>query len=404
MLKPILAVAFLSVGLPALAQDAPPEQLCDHLASHPWEPGNDGRRGVAWYDLDVAQAIPACRKALAAYPDAPEIQFRLARVLVRAGAVEEGLPLMLAAAQAGYSPAEAAYGNYHLPFQPGPFDLAVALEWLTKGAKHGNPVAQYDLAKMLMNGQGTPTDLAGAVHWTTLATETRYPPAMGLLGMMYEFGIGVERNYELAVEWYGDGSANNDDFSFFALARAFQLGRGVRYDAGAAYDRLHGYAMTGNTYAQLAIGMAHETGRGVPADLAEAQFWYGQAIDANYAPAMLARGRMLLASATTDDETAVALAWLQRAALGDQHEAYIILAEHYEAAGDFRSAREMAELAVYFSQGPLARLGEAVLARIGDRAPWPTTPGRFAMGSGARTANEPVTPPSRDMLAPSPDR
>lgn len=389
MLKPLLVAALALFATSAAAQNASPEQLCDQFASHPWEPGRNGRGGVEWDRLDVAQAIPACEAALAAYPDAPEIKFRLARALVRSGDLEKGLPLMLEAAQAGYSAAEAAYGSYHMPRQVGPTDPPIALEWLRKGAEHGHPAAQRDLAIMLMDGVGTPVQLVEAFNWAKQSAEADFPLSMSLLGSMYELGMGVERNYERANAWYSKGAARSDAVSYYALARALQLGRGVRHDPKAAFNWWESYAMGGDRYAQLVIAAAYEDGVGVAADVEAAKRWYTYATTNNYGPAMLAMGRLLLTQATTAEETAVALSWLHRAALNEQYEAYVMLAEHYEAAGDFRSATEMAELAVYFSQGPLARLGQAVIDRVGDKASWPTTPGRYPLNTVAKSENRP---------------
>lgn len=134
------------------------------------------------------------------------------------------------------------------------------------------------------------------------------------------------------------------------------------------------------------LGAAYEAGNGVAADSEQALLWYGYAAESGkYGPAMFALGRLSLQLADTPEKTAVALQWLHRAAHNEQIEAYLVLAEHYEAQGEFGSAREMAELAAYYAQGPIVRLAREIIDRIGAKAAEPTTPGRFAVGSSVPT-------------------
>ena len=382
-------LASLVLTQPALPQSASPGELCNQLAGHPWEPGRHGKTGVEWNQVDAAAAIPACQDALAQQPDAPEIKYRLARTLMQVGAYDEAIPMMLEAAEAGYSPAETAYGTAFMQGQGVYVDYAVALEWLRRGAEHKHPIAQHNLALMLMNGQGTPVDLSESFRLSTEASEAGYPLAMDLLGFMHEFGIGVARDYDQAGFWYSRAGSMSLYQSWFAIARGFELGRGTRQDPQAAFNWWKDLGQT-DAYSMVRVGAAYEHGNGVAADPEQALLWYGYAAEhGSYGPGMFALGDLSLRRATTPEETAVALQWLHRAAYEEQTEAYLVLAEHYEGSGDFGSAMEMAELAVYYSHGPIARLAREIIDRIGDKAVWPTTPGRFAASSGLPTESSP---------------
>lgn len=238
MLKVISISVLISLGLThaALPQSASVDELCNQLAGHPWEPRRNGVGGVEWNEVDAAAAIPACRKALAQQPDAPEIKYRLGRTLMQIGAYDEALPMMLAAAEAGYGPAETAYGTAFMQGQGVRIDYAVALEWLERGAVHRHPIAQHNLSLMLMNGQGTPVDPAESFRLSLAASEAGYPFAMDMLGYMYEFGIGVPRDYVQARHWYNEAGSRAVSRSAYAIARGFELGRGTRQDPQAAYN------------------------------------------------------------------------------------------------------------------------------------------------------------------------
>lgn len=401
MFKVIAVSATLSFALvtAALPQSASPAELCNQLAGHPWEPGRNGHTGVEWNQVDAQSAIPACRAALAQQPDAPELKYRLARTLMQVGAYDEAMPMMLEAAEAGYSPAETAYGTAFQQGQGVYVDYAVALEWLRRGAGHGHPIAQHNLSLMLMNGQGTPVELTESFRLSTAASEAGYPLAMDALGYMYEFGIGVPRDYQQSYHWYEKASSKGMSRSAYALARSLELGRGTPHDPQVAFNWWKALAQS-NDHSMLRVGAAYETGNGVPRDPQQALVWYGYAAErGTYGPAMLALGALSLKEARTPEQTAVALQWLHRAAYDEQTEAYLILAEHYEATGDFGSAMEMAELAAYYSHGPIARLAGEIIARIGPRATSPTTPGRLAAASDVPSENSP--PPQDRHTVPS---
>jgi len=391
MLKVIAIATILNFTLiqQVFPQSRAPDELCDQLAGHPWEPGRNGRGGVEWNEVDAASAIPACRAALAQHPDAPEVKYRLARTLMQVGAYDEALPMMLEAAEAGYSPAETAYGTAFMQGQGVYVDYAVALEWLRRGAGHNHPIAQHNLALMLMNGQGTPVEPIESFRLSSAASEAGYALAMDMLGYMYELGIGVTRDYAQSYRWYGKAGSMGINKSSYAVARALELGRGTPQDPQVAINWWRDLAPT-EAYSTLRVGAAYEDGNGVPRDPQQALTWYGYAAaGGTYGPAMLALGALSLKEAKTPEQVAVALQWLHRAALSDQNEAYLILAEHYEAEGDFRSAMEMAQLAAYYSHGPIARLAKEIVERVGSKAAWPTTPGRLAAGSDLPTENSP---------------
>lgn len=94
-----------------------------------------------------------------------------------------------------------------------------------------------------------------------------------------------------------------------------------RQDYKAAVDRWRSPAMKGDADAQFNLGQAYKLGRGVPADLNQAELWYGKAAaqgheqaEASYALALFANGKREAATP-----------WLQRAAgRGDPRAQYVL--------------------------------------------------------------------------------
>ena len=58
----------------------------------------------------------------------------------------------------GYPPAEAALGDLLLHGNGVPTDYEAALGWLRPAAAYGNPMAQFDLGWMYLNGLGVKKD------------------------------------------------------------------------------------------------------------------------------------------------------------------------------------------------------------------------------------------------------
>ena len=96
--------------------------------------------------------------------------------------------------------AAAAYrflAQFHLRGVPGTHiaaDPAHAFDLLHRAASYfGDPVAQYELAKLHIDGVGVTKNLRVAAQWLLRASQKGYAPAQALLGDMLWHGSGVER-------------------------------------------------------------------------------------------------------------------------------------------------------------------------------------------------------------------
>ena len=64
-------------------------------------------------------------------------------------------------------------------------DDKAAAEWFRKGAEHGNPLAESNLAWCYENGRGVPKDLATAIAWYKKAAEQGFEPAKQRLAKLH---------------------------------------------------------------------------------------------------------------------------------------------------------------------------------------------------------------------------
>lgn len=345
MILRIALAALLSLPLSgAAAAQSFSYQRCDLLAGHPQEPGHEGR-GVEWDRVDAAPALAACRAALAESPDAPEVQYRLARTLMQVKRYAEAFPMMLEAAEAGYGPAQTAYGTAYLGNQGVEVDYAVAFEWLTRAAEANHPIGQFNLGLMFDEGWGMPADFQQAEILYMRSAEQGYPRAIQNLGLLYERGeVGVPRNWEASFALFQRAERMGIAPALTALARAHAYGRGTPQDDAEAFRWWSRAAAAGYANANLEVARALLNGHGVEADTAAATQVYRHAATSGYTPAQVDLGRLLLSESGDAAQIAEGIDWLKRAGEAGNLEGYQYLAEHYSMTRQFALSRHYAEI------------------------------------------------------------
>jgi hypothetical protein len=78
--------------------------------------------------------------------------------------------------------------------------VSAAKEWRPL-ADGGDPIAQYNLALLYLDGHGVPQSTEEAANWFRRAAEQDYTEAQHNLGAMYGSGQGVKRDYVQAYKW-----------------------------------------------------------------------------------------------------------------------------------------------------------------------------------------------------------
>ena len=81
-------------------------------------------------------------------------------------------------------------------------DFSKAVKILEPLSRKGDKEAQYHLAVMYRNGQGTRKDVKKAAFWLKKSAAQGYERAQYSLGVLYEEGIGVNKDLVKAVYWY----------------------------------------------------------------------------------------------------------------------------------------------------------------------------------------------------------
>jgi TPR repeat protein len=293
---------------------------CDRLAASQYDANRPlGVVGIAFAEINPAEAVPACQAAFAARPNDPRITFQLGRAFAKAsgtGASAEAVRLYRKAADAGHAPAMNNLGNMYASGRGVEKDDGEAARWYRKAADAGDAVAMNNLGNMYANGRGVEKDDGEAARWYRKSADAGHAAAMGNLGNMYESGRGVEQNDDEAVHWYREAADAGDAPAMSNLGVMYGSGRGVERNEGEAVRWYRRAADAGRTVAMSNLGVMYESGRGVEKNEEEAARWYRKAADAGDAVAMSHLGSMYESGRGVEKNEEEAVRWYRRAADG----------------------------------------------------------------------------------------
>lgn len=155
-------------------------------------------------------------------------------------------------------------------------DEAVAREWFERASTLGNPHAQYQLARMILNdSSSSPEQTAQALGWLTKATEAGQDCAQYALGKIYRDGQGVEKDIQKAVELFTLAATRENNFAAFALGKLYLAGDStLPKNPAAALKWLTYAAELGNQFAQYRLGKLLLSGdEGIQKDVEAAVRW-----------------------------------------------------------------------------------------------------------------------------------
>ena len=119
-------------------------------------------------------------------------------------------------------------------------DQARALTHYRRAADRNNRVAQFNLAIMLLAGEGTTADPWSGVAWLRKSAELGFARAQFALALLYEKGEHVTRSQDEATAWFRKAAEQNHLEAQIGLATQYFLGRGVSRDfkqAAQWYER-----------------------------------------------------------------------------------------------------------------------------------------------------------------------
>jgi TPR repeat protein len=246
---------------------------CDRLAGARFDPQGVGL-GRYPNEVDVVAAVPACRAAVARFPEVARFKHALGRALELAGRPEEARGLYEAAAADGHLLALTGLGGLLEAGRGGPRDLAKALDLYRRAADEGEPAAMNGLGRAYREGSGVEKSRAEAIAWFQKAAARGHSFAYNNLGaLLNEAGRHAE-----AFELFRASAEAGDAYGFNNLGWIHERGLGVPRDLRQAIGWYEKAAAAGQPNAAINLGLLHRDGRdGLPPDPKRAAFWFADA-------------------------------------------------------------------------------------------------------------------------------
>ncbi len=172
-------------------------------------------------------------------------------------------------------------------------DAVQSEKWLRLAANQGNPIAQYEIGRDLVNGAGN--QAAEGLKLLQSSAEQNNINAMSLLGVSYAEGRGTPTDATEAIKWFSKAASRGDKYAQFELdiiAAKPGVERGLanfnRSNYSSAMEELKPFAEKGDARAQYALGVMYEYGDPwVRQDKALALKWIQLAFNQNNADAQL---------------------------------------------------------------------------------------------------------------------
>jgi TPR repeat protein len=157
-------------------------------------------------------------------------------------------------------------------------NLTVARTEFQGAAAHGNRLAEFNYAMMLLNGEGGAADVSEGRKWLRKAADANMSHAQYVYGKMYDDGDFVDRDPAEAHQWFLKAAKQGHVQAELALANQFLDGRGIGRDNKQAFYWYKKAAEGGDMTAQYVTGSFYERGGdGVPKNLNVARAYYAAA-------------------------------------------------------------------------------------------------------------------------------
>lgn len=169
-----------------------------------------------------------------------------------------------------------------------PKDYISGASVFREAAEQGDPVGQYVLGRLYLNGFGVPQDDEKAVDWISRATEQGLLPAVEALAALYAGGRGVVQDRRKAIELFEEAVQLGSVDGLYHKAMLLLSQDNANAEAGATQAVTNNAAIValleesvtrGSAAAALQLGIVHAEGLLVPQDYASAARWYRCAVE-----------------------------------------------------------------------------------------------------------------------------
>lgn len=234
---------------------------------------------------------------------------------------EEGLKLLISAAEAGFQNAMLNLALRLLNGDGTKKDAPEGEKWLRKAAQVGHPEAMCKLAICLQDGAGMAKNQEEGELWVRRAANLDYLPAMTDLSCCLLDGIGMEKDLRDGEMWLRRAAEAGYEMAMNDLAWRLLDGKGLEKNATEGESWLVAAAEMGEPRAMYQLGFRKYSGNGVAKNPKEGERWIRMSAEKGFIPAMAYLGKLLLRRKRTKEGEQ----WLRKAAAGGSASAMFTL-------------------------------------------------------------------------------
>jgi TPR repeat protein len=178
----------------------------------------------------------------------------------------------------------------------------------------GNIVAQYELANMYVDGEGTDKDYEKAFELCKKITEGKYSCGINFLGCCYEHGIGTEVNEQRAFELYQKAADLGNAEGINNLGYCYEKGIGTGVNENKAFALYHKVADLGESFGIYYLGNCYFSGIGTLVNYQKAFELYQKAANLKHYVAQYNLGLMYENGYGTEKNIGNAIYWYKKSA------------------------------------------------------------------------------------------
>ncbi len=271
-------------------------------------------------------------------------------------------------------------------------------------AQKNNPIAQYMLGKMYLNGDFVKRDYATAVFYYRMAANNKVFEAMKEIAPILYYGVGVDKNIEEGIKWFAEAAKYNDAFSQYKLGEIYFNGfNGVQANKEEGLKLYKQSAEQNFVLALHDLGLIYASGSYVEKDNNEAFKYFKRAAELKYKESQFVVGKLYAEGLGTIQSKTEAFKWIKLAAEQGYSDAQYEVGFMYEeglgtdkdlsnAAYWYKQAAEQGQNKAFNNLGRMYMQGQGVVQDFVKAHMW------FNLSASKGTE---VGIKNRDMLAKS---
>lgn len=209
--------------------------------------------------------------------------------------------------------------------------IAKNIEQLQALAKKGDPSAQYNLAKIYLQGKGVKQDTTVAVQWLISSAKA------GSLEAKFELALNFIQDEDQAFETCKEVAEKGYIPAINYLVLLFQAG-GTEINLRKAFEWCKKAAQKGDPAAQFKLAYMYESGKGTAKSIQQAFRWYQKSAQQGYSNAQFTLAQLYEEGIGTDKNYEKSFYWTKKVALKDSAYAQLSLAiMYYQGTGTIQS-------------------------------------------------------------------